>query len=53
MLLRGRRKKVSEDNMKIKMRGSELEVVSEIKYLRVMIDKNLIFSLHVNYLGKK
>jgi hypothetical protein len=30
-----------------------LEVVSEIKYLGIIIDRNLNFSAHVNYISKK
>jgi len=51
MLVRSIRKKVSESN--IKLENTALEVVSEIKYLGVMIDKNLNFTAHVDYLGKK
>jgi len=53
MLVRGIRKKRSENNIKVKLKSTVLEVVSEIKYLGVMIDKNLNFTAHVDYLGKK
>jgi len=53
MLVRGIRKKVSESNIKVKLDNTALEVVSEIKYLGVMIDKNLNFTAHVDYLGEK
>jgi len=53
MLVRGVRKKVMERNIDIKFKNTVLEVVSEIKYLGVIIDKNLNFAAHVNYLGKK
>lgn len=53
MLVRGVRKKVTESNLKIKLSNTVLKVVSEIKYLGVIIDKNLNFSAHVNYLGSK
>jgi len=53
MLVRGIRKKVSESNIKIKLDNAVLEVISEIKYLGVMINKNLNFTAYVNYLGKK
>jgi len=53
MLVRGVRKKVMESNIDIKFKNTVLEVVSEIKYLGVIIDKNLNFTAHVNYLGKK
>lgn len=53
MLMRGIRKKVNQNNLKIKLENIELEVVNEIKYLGVIIDKNLNFMEHVNYIGKK
>lgn len=53
MLIRGVRKKVNEENIKIKLRSKELEVVTEIKYLGIIIDKNLNFSKHVDYIGRK
>jgi hypothetical protein len=53
MLVRGIRKKVSENSIKVKLENSVLEVVSEIKYLGVIIDKNLSFSENINYMGKK
>jgi len=53
ILVRGIRKKVSKSNIKIKLDNAVLEVVSEIKYLGVMIGKNLNFTAHVDYLGKK
>jgi len=52
MLVRGIKKK-SESNIKVKLEDTVLEVVSEIKYLDVMIDKNLNFTVQVDYLGKK
>lgn len=53
MLVRGVRKKVNEENLKIKLRSMELEVVTENKYLGIIIDKNLNFSKHVDYISKK
>jgi hypothetical protein len=53
MLIRGVRKKATEDNLKIKLQNKVLEIVSEIKYLGVIIDKNLNFSKHVDYISKK
>ncbi|CAL1671997.1 unnamed protein product [Lasius platythorax] len=53
MLLRGVRKKVMEENFRVIMQNKMLEVVSEIKYLGVIIDKNLNFSAHVDYISKK
>lgn len=53
MLVRGIRKKVMESNIKVKYENTILEVVSEIKYLGVIIDKNLNFTAHLNYMGKK
>lgn len=35
------------------MQNRILEVVSEIKYLGIIIDKNLSFSAHVDYMSKK
>jgi len=52
-LIRDKRKKVLENNIKIKLENKILEIVNEIKYLGVIIDKNLNFSAHVNYIGKK
>lgn len=40
-LVRGVRKIVIESNIKIKFKNTVLEVVNKIKYLGVMIDKNL------------
>jgi len=53
ILIRGIRKKVAEGDFKIKFRDENLEVVSEIKYLEVIIDRNLNFAAHVDYIGKK
>jgi len=53
MLVRGIRKKVSESKMKVKLENIALKIVSEIKYLGVIIDRNLNFATHVNYLEKK
>jgi len=53
MLIRGIRRKVAEQNFKVKFRGEELEVVNKIKYLGVVIDKNLNFAEHVDYIGRK
>ena len=53
MLVRGIRKKVCEDIIKIKLRGKELEVVTDIKYLGIIIDKNLNFSKHIDYVSRK
>lgn len=51
MVIRGVRKKVAENNIEIKIGDEVLEVVSEIKYLGIIIDKNLNF--HINYISKK
>jgi len=40
MLIRGVRRKVAENNFKVKFRGEYLEVVNKIKYLGVMIDRS-------------
>ena len=53
MLIKQVRKKVDERNLKIRIKNIEIEVVEEIKYLGVIIDRNLRFSAHVNYIGKK
>jgi len=53
MLIRGIRKKTVEDNVKIKLQNVRLEVVSEIKYLGIVLDRNLTFSAHVDYISKK
>lgn len=53
MLVRSVRKKVSESNIKVTLGNTVLEVVKEIKYLGVIIDRNLNFTAHVDYLGKK
>jgi len=50
MLIRGIRRKVAEQDFKVKFRGEELEVVNKIKYLGVVIDKNLNFAEHVDYI---
>jgi len=49
MLIKDKRKKILENNIKIKLENKILEIVDEIKYLGVIIDKNLNFSVHVNY----
>jgi len=55
MLIRGIRRKVAEDDLKIISAGGggDLEVVSKIKYLGVIINRNLNFTEHVDYIGKK
>jgi len=53
MRIRGIKKKVAESGLEIKLCGAVLQVVDEIKYLGVILDKNLTFSAHVDYLGKK
>ena len=53
MIIRGVRKKVAECNLKIILANKVIEVVDELKYLGVIVDKNLRFSAHVNYVGKK
>jgi len=54
MLIRGIRRKVAENDFKVKFRGGgDLEVVSKIKYLGVMIDRNLNFTEHVDYISRK
>ena len=45
MLVRGQ-KKISESNIKVKLENIALEVVSEIKYLGVIIDRHLNFAAH-------
>lgn len=53
-VLRCVRNKILESNIKIKLKNALLEVLlNEIEYLGVIIDKNLNFTVHVNYLGKK
>lgn len=39
--------------MKVKWQNQILQVVSEIKYLVMVIDRNLNFSAHVDYISKK
>jgi len=39
--------------VKVKLQNVILEVVSEIKYLGIVLDKNLTFSAHVDYISKK
>jgi len=53
MLIRGIRKKVAKGDFKVKFRGEFLEVVNKIKYLEVIIDRNLNFAAHVDYIGRK
>lgn len=53
MLLRGIRKKTKENYIKVMLQNKVLEVVSEVKYLGVTIDKNLNFSAHIDYMSKK
>jgi len=48
MLIRGIKKKVSESNIKAKLEDATLEVVNEVKYLGVIIDRNLNFAAYVN-----
>jgi len=50
MLIRGIRRKIAESDFKIP--GGDLKVVSKIKYLGVMIDRNLNFTEHVDYVGR-
>jgi len=51
MHIRGIRKKVAEGGLEIKLREAVLQVIDEIKYLGVILDKNLTFTVHVDYLG--
>jgi len=53
MLIRGVRKKVNESNVVIKLKGKVLEMVNEIKYLGIIIDKNLNFSANAEYISRK
>jgi len=55
MLIRGIRRKVAEVKVvgKVKFRGGDLEVVSKIKCLGVMINRNLNFTEHVDYIDRK
>jgi len=53
MLIRGIRRKVAEQDFKIKFQGGELEVVNKLRYLGVVIDKNLNFAEYIDYIGKK
>ena len=39
--------------MSTPLRGKELEVVADIKYLGIIIDKNLNFSKHIDYVSRK
>ena len=53
MLIRSVRKSIVEENVKIEMQNKTLEVVEEIKYLGIIIDKNLSFTAHIDYVSKK
>jgi len=53
MLIRGIRRKVAEQDFKVTFRGGELEVVNKIRYLGMVLDKNLNFAEHVDYIGRK
>jgi len=53
MLIKGIRKKVVESNVVVKLKGQALEMVSVMKYLGIIIDKNLNFSAHADYVCKK
>lgn len=53
MLIRGIKKKTAENNVIIKLQNRILEVMSEIKYLGIIIDKNLNFTAHVDYISRK
>lgn len=44
ILIKGVRKKAIENNLKIKLQNKTLEVVKEIKYLGIIIDKNINLS---------
>lgn len=52
-MIRGKRKKVLENNIKKKLESKILKIVNKVKYLEVIINKNLNFSAHVNCIGKK
>jgi len=49
----GIRRKVAEDGFKVKFGGGGLEVVSKIKYLGVIMDRNLNFAKHIDHIGRK
>jgi len=53
MLIRGTRRKVVESDVVVKLKGEILEIVNEIKYLGIIIDKNLNFMTHVDYISRK
>ena len=54
MVIRGVRRRAVEEVVKVKMNDQILEVVSEIKYLGIIIiDKNLNFSAHIDYIIRK
>lgn len=38
--------------LKIKIIGEEIEILEKIKYLGIMMDKNLKFGDHLNYKGE-
>lgn len=42
-----------ESNVIVKLKDEILEMVNEIKYLGIIIDKNLNFSAHVDYVSRK
>ena len=43
---------MAENNIKIKVRNKILEIVEEIKYFGIIIDKNLHFAIHIDYIKK-
>jgi len=54
MLIKGIRRKIAEGDFKVKFRGKDnLEIVNKIRYLGVIIDRNLNFAKHVDYVGRK
>ncbi|RYX86065.1 reverse transcriptase family protein [bacterium] len=46
-------KNIDKSNVNVFMNGSKLELVSEIKYLGVIIDENLKFDKNIDYVCKK
>ena len=39
--------------MRLTLFGEEIEQVTEMKYLGIILDHNLTFNQHIEYLGKK
>jgi len=53
MLIKGIRRMIAEGDFKVKFRARDLEVVSKIRYLGVIIDRNLNFAEYVDYISRK